>query len=1262
MRQEQRLARLLGLCLLALTLTFCTAPKGKLGDICDVPEDCDQTTEALVCRGKKCSKPLPPNQAPTAVIFFAPSSPNTNEPVELDARRSSDPENDLLTFKWTLEAKPEKSKAAIADPNARQTAFTPDVAGEYTVRLVVSDEKNTSAPRDVKINVIDGPNAKPTAVAGDDLLVPPMQKVTFDGSKSSDPDGDPLTFRWRIATRPTGSTAQLEADATEKPSFTPDKEGRYIVELVVIDRRALESDPSSLTVNVQEGADKTPSLTSIDPKEGLAGSKVEVTLKGADFVQGAEVRIQNQYFPAQFVSANELKTTLDLGTQSAGTKDIFVRNPNNRFSKPAVPFEVKEVPAPEIVSIDPPQGFENAKITFRMKGRYFIDGQIEVSFDLRPVNPPAKVLSTTELEFTIDFAGEVPGKHFLKVRNTTVNKSSPDFSITIGPRPPKPVVTVLVPNFVRDRKPGPLDIYGESFEVGAKIFLELPDKTAVEIPTKRVARTNLQASPALDLSDDKKFPFGDYKVFVRNPDGQQSDEKLDLTFSGADSPPKLERILPFNWYLGEKVEGARVFGENFEQAVGGSAGSKIKIGNIEITQAGGPYGKLTWQFSSAAMTLDIDLTDTSKWQQGDQDAVIVNNNGKSSAPFKVTISYRQPSVSSVSPSGTGTTCDQLVCIDGINFTKTTYVTIGTKTYRQTDPTNPVKYESDRRLCLTVKKGDLATGTFDLIVHNGPSAQSAKANFTVSNTIVTPVINYIRPATGRADTAVAIEVYPSSSPSGTFTTAAAVYLNGKLMSTTCDASTGTNPYCYDLTANLDLSGFTPGTYPLWVANACDTRSATISFLVGDAPSPTIFSVSPPFARLRDKVDLIFKGRDFTSNHSLFINNVKVDSTFVSKEEIKTKNLYDFASASLGDIGIKIVNGNGKETPVLKFSVISSIVPTLTSIEKNVHQRGRVLPDMIVKGSDFILTSVVYVDGKAATTQYVTTSELRLLGFDATALAAGSYAVEVRNGTRISNKYPLILEPVPPPTADYLSPASITAGSANEIASLYVYGSLFSSSPASVVIIKNPQGVDISSRYTPAFNSTTYVRGKFDIVGLPAGAYSFEVRNPTGEMSNKLIFTINPPPPPVATLMSPPFAFRGNAFQNLQITGSNFVTGDFVVFDNKVTLPGTVTSATTMQVTVDLTGFRFPRTVDVFVQRCNDPPACTQIQKTSVLKLNVQNPSCTGAFAVDCTKIISPNTEACDVAGGNVCRPTCTSNATCTALDATATWTCQAGLCK
>ena len=61
------------------------------------------------------------------------------------------------------------------------------------------------------------------------------QTVTLDGSKSSDVDGDVLTYRWSFVSKPKGSKAALQSPNSVNPNFVPDKVGDYVVQLIVND-------------------------------------------------------------------------------------------------------------------------------------------------------------------------------------------------------------------------------------------------------------------------------------------------------------------------------------------------------------------------------------------------------------------------------------------------------------------------------------------------------------------------------------------------------------------------------------------------------------------------------------------------------------------------------------------------------------------------------------------------------------------------------------------------------------------------------------------------------------------------------------------------------------------------------------------------------------------------------------------------------------------------------------------------------------------
>src|SRR5262249_37772455 len=87
--------------------------------------------------------------------------------------------------------------------------------------------------------------------------------VTLSGSNSSDPDGQVLTYQWSLVSVPAGSQATLAGATSSSPTFTADKAGSYVVQLVVNDGFR-SSDPSFVTastINSVPVADAGPGQT-----------------------------------------------------------------------------------------------------------------------------------------------------------------------------------------------------------------------------------------------------------------------------------------------------------------------------------------------------------------------------------------------------------------------------------------------------------------------------------------------------------------------------------------------------------------------------------------------------------------------------------------------------------------------------------------------------------------------------------------------------------------------------------------------------------------------------------------------------------------------------------------------------------------------------------------------------------------------------------------------------------------------------------------
>ena len=165
--------------------------------------------------------------------------------VTLDGSGSSDVDGDPLTFMWSLTSVPAGSAATLSSPSAVKPTFTVDRPGTYTAQLMVNDGTVLSAGDTVNVTTS---NVAPVANAGPPQTVTVGQLVVLNGGGSSDADGDALTFAWSIITRPAGSTAQLSNPTAVGPSFTPDRDGDFVVQLIVNDGQQ-SSAPSTVTIS-----------------------------------------------------------------------------------------------------------------------------------------------------------------------------------------------------------------------------------------------------------------------------------------------------------------------------------------------------------------------------------------------------------------------------------------------------------------------------------------------------------------------------------------------------------------------------------------------------------------------------------------------------------------------------------------------------------------------------------------------------------------------------------------------------------------------------------------------------------------------------------------------------------------------------------------------------------------------------------------------------------------------------------------------------
>lgn len=173
--------------------------------------------------------PGPYNRVPVA-LAGGPYQSYVNLPVTFNGAGSYDPEGQPLTYRWNFGDGTSGTGAAPSHAYAAK--------GTYTVTLVVNDGYLDSAPVTTTVTI---PNRAPVANAGGPYSGQFGTLIGFNGSASSDPDGDPLLYRWSFGdgTSATGVS----------PTHAYSTRGTYTATLIVNDG-SVDSVAASATVMV----------------------------------------------------------------------------------------------------------------------------------------------------------------------------------------------------------------------------------------------------------------------------------------------------------------------------------------------------------------------------------------------------------------------------------------------------------------------------------------------------------------------------------------------------------------------------------------------------------------------------------------------------------------------------------------------------------------------------------------------------------------------------------------------------------------------------------------------------------------------------------------------------------------------------------------------------------------------------------------------------------------------------------------------------
>jgi hypothetical protein len=198
--------------------------------------------------------------------------------VTLNGTKSSDVNNQPLSYSWSLLSVPNGSSAFLSAVRSPNPSFTVDKAGSYIAGLIVNDGTLSSSQSTVTITT---GNTPPVAVA---TAMPQIAVVNglvqLDGSKSTDVDGNPLTYAWSLNTsQAPNSNAVLSNPNIVNPVFTADVAGTYVAQLIVSDG-TIASQP--VTVTITTNAVLAPTANPGSSQTVSVGSIVQLHGSGTD--------------------------------------------------------------------------------------------------------------------------------------------------------------------------------------------------------------------------------------------------------------------------------------------------------------------------------------------------------------------------------------------------------------------------------------------------------------------------------------------------------------------------------------------------------------------------------------------------------------------------------------------------------------------------------------------------------------------------------------------------------------------------------------------------------------------------------------------------------------------------------------------------------------------------------------------------------------------------------------------------------------------
>jgi PKD repeat protein len=370
---------------------------------------------ASPCRFSESSLNVFVNSKPIAVT---PSDliGSTDEVINFNGEGSSDSDGSISQYLWDF--------GQFGKKEGKTVTHSFPLPGTYKVKLIVTDNsgaKNNSDSKEVILKINHPPVSKP----GTDLLVAIDEQIFFDGSKSSDKDGQIINYVWDFGDGNSGTGVSV--------SHSYNKSGSYKVTLIVTDNSTTKTASTSASVSVivneppvaKIGEDKfiTSGYTSFDGSSSF-DSDGNITKYLWDFGNGKKaegVKVNNAF--------------MNPGVYNVQLKVIDNTKVVNNYAIASIKVTVNARPvakAGENMIVAPKESF-----TLSAKNSYDSDGEI-----IKYIWTKGKEILSNEETFNYEFENEGQYQINLSVQDNSIDPGSDYQTISVlVNHAPKSIIT-----------------------------------------------------------------------------------------------------------------------------------------------------------------------------------------------------------------------------------------------------------------------------------------------------------------------------------------------------------------------------------------------------------------------------------------------------------------------------------------------------------------------------------------------------------------------------------------------------------------------------------------------------------------------------------------------------------------------------------------------------------------------------------------------------------------------------------------------------